>query len=174
MPQETINSLITYQDRSLSIADLIEAINRRESDKHTERHIKYEKYRLVIQKALPWIGLSEATAYFDGAGDGGMVEEIRVPEGFETDLKLVAIRIDNKDTNLHDLLEDFAYEVLADKIPGWEINAGGFGDVIFTASGHVRLDFNGRVEDYYHQEYTIFDDDEPTPEAPTERIEMNS
>jgi hypothetical protein len=104
------------------------------------------------------IGLSEARAHFDGSCDSGMVDDIRLPEDFTTDIEEIEVIADDQVISLYDFLEEFAYEILEDKVGGWEIDAGGFGDVIFRCDGSITLEFNGRIEDYYHDEYEIFDE----------------
>ena len=175
MTQNTISNEKAQEIREQEWTDTLERIRERELAAKAQRAELFAQYRAVMIETFTRIGLKEATAYFDGCGDGGMVEEIRVPDGFETDLTTVAVSGFENITNLHDFLKVFAYEILEDNVGGWEINAGAFGDVEFNCDGYVRLDYNGRIDEIHHEEYTIFEEDDATtdnPEILTEHVEM--
>ena len=158
MTQNTTNNEQAQEAREQEWTDLLERVRERELTKKAQRAEMFAQYRAVMIETFTRIGLKEANAYFDGCVDDGMVEEIRVPDGFETDLTTVAISGFENIKNLYELLKDFAYEILEDNVGGWEINAGAFGDVVFNCDGHVRLDYNGRIDEIHHEEYTIFEE----------------
>lgn len=79
------------------------------------------------------LGVTTASAHFDGYGDSGNIEELQVePQGITLG------------DGLRDALDDF----LIERLPGgWENNAGGYGDfLIDVASGQVTVDAYWRLE----------------------------
>ena len=113
--------------------------------------------RSIICEAFTQIGLSHVSVHFDGSNDSGLVEWIETPCLFALDLKEVCIVVEGATVKLYDFLEDFSYEILSDKVGGWEINAGSFGSVIFHQDGNAILEFNGRIEDTYYEEHSVYD-----------------
>lgn len=175
MTQNTNNSDTLQSLKETQWTETLERVRQRELKAKAIRDELFIQYHAVMIETFARIGLKEATAYFDGSGDSGMVEEIRVPEDFATDLTTVQTPVSEHINNLDDLLKDFAYEILEDKVGGWEINAGAFGDVIFRSDGTVTIEYHGRVEETIYEEYEIFEDEPASEllERPNDLVGVN-
>ena len=74
--------------------------------------------------------IPQVEIYFDGSGDSGQIEEIE-PCTDEDDKDMGTI-----DSNLHSLIEDYAYDKICEKVDGvgdWVNNDGGYGYMYINA-----------------------------------------
>jgi hypothetical protein len=108
-------------------------------------------------------GITGIKVHYDGSGDSGAIEEIgytTVPckDANEvednTDFYGPDSNLNNIESGLHKLIEDYAYKILED-IEDWYNNEGGFGDLsIHIPSGNYFISNNIRVYDtefYAHE-----------------------
>jgi hypothetical protein len=99
---------------------------------------------------------------YDGAGDSGCIEWIgytaekcETPEDVNDNIDDWSneANLDNIDSNLSNIIEEFAYGVL-DEIEDWWNNDGGFGELcICVPSGKYIINNHVRItdtEDYFH------------------------
>jgi len=103
--------------------------------------------------------ITSVTVEFDGCGDSGQIESIAAKSGeADADLPDATIALATlgwRDTepvertmSIREAIEDMAYDCLARKHGGWEINTGAFGTFKFDlADRSITLAFNRRFED---------------------------
>jgi hypothetical protein len=101
-------------------------------------------------------GITHVTVTFDGEGDSGQIESIGAwASDKAVDLPAVEIpyaalawdnpEIEMRQLSLEDVVEQLAYDFLADTHGGWENNDGAYGEFCFDASARsIHLEFNER------------------------------
>lgn len=106
--------------------------------------------------ALSTAGISHVTVTFDGEGDSGQIESISAWAGDaavefpSVEIPYAAITWDNpavemRQLSLADVVEQLAYDLLADTHVGWENNDGAYGEFCFDAAARcIHLEFNER------------------------------
>lgn len=159
----------TKQEALQQIADYVQNQKnekRKEQDKYTHN------CRLVfdyVQRRK----IKEIEVYFDGSGDSGQVDDIRVKPDTQRDILKEIIPFSllddgstwceetkswkshpNKEGTLEELLEQIMYDNLSkNDCGGWEINEGSYGNLTFDVPRRkVSLDFNQRVVEVSHME----------------------
>ena len=117
--------------------------------------------------ALAAADITSVTVEFDGCGDSGQIESIAVKsgdiDGDLPDATIMLATLDWRDTepitrsmSARDAIEHMAYDCLARKHGGWEINAGAFGTFTFdVAARSITLAFNQRFEDFESSEHVF-------------------
>jgi hypothetical protein len=125
-----------------------------------------------ILKHLKKIKAGSVTIIYEGSGDSGSVEEVRVfdKEGKQLELSedpaiLVELRhtrfsngnwenvTEEKEVDLEDALEELAYDALAGHHPGWEINEGSYGELnINVKDGTATLQHNTIIQETEYSE----------------------
>ena len=106
--------------------------------------------------AMTAAGVTHVTVTFNGEGDSGQIESIGAWNG-ETAVDFPQIQVayaaltwDNpavemRQLSLEDVVEQLAYDFLADVHDGWENNGGAYGEFCFDASARsIHLEFNER------------------------------
>jgi hypothetical protein len=100
--------------------------------------------------------ITHVTVTFDGEGDSGQIESIGAWAGDaavefpSVEIPYAAITWDNpavemRQLSLEDVVEQLAYDLLADTHVGWENNDGAYGEFCFDASARtIHLEFNER------------------------------
>jgi hypothetical protein len=106
--------------------------------------------------ALTAAGISHVTVTFDGEGDSGQIESVAAWLGEiavdfpNVEIPYAAITWDNPAVEMRQLslavvVEQLAYDLLADTHGGWENNDGAYGEFCFDASARsIHLEFNER------------------------------
>ncbi len=106
--------------------------------------------------ALFTAGITHVTVTFDGEGDSGQIESISAWAGEvavefpSVEIPYAAITWDNpavemRQLSLTDVVEQLAYDLLADTHGGWENYDGAYGEFCFDASARcIHLEFNER------------------------------
>ncbi len=101
-------------------------------------------------------GITHVTVTFDGEGDSGQIESIGAWAGDKAvdfpavEIPYAALTWDNPEVemrqlSLEDVVEQLAYDFLADAHGGWENNDGAYGEFCFDASARsIHLEFNER------------------------------
>ena len=101
-------------------------------------------------------GITHVTVTFDGAGDSCQIESIGAWAGDKAiDFPAVEIpyaaltwddpEVEMRQLSLEDVVEQLAYDFLADAHGGWENNDGAYGEFCFDASARsIHLEFNER------------------------------
>ena len=101
-------------------------------------------------------GITHVTVTFDGEGDSGQIESIsawssEVAVAFpQTQIVYAALTWDNpavemRQLSFDDVVEQLAYDFLADVHDGWENNGGAYGEFCFDAAARsIHLEFNER------------------------------
>ena len=101
-------------------------------------------------------GITDVTVTFDGEGDSGQIESIGAWAGdkavdfLAVEIPYAALTWDNPEVelrqlSLEDVVEQLAYDFLADTHGGWENNGGAYGEFCFDASARsIHLEFNER------------------------------
>jgi len=118
-------------------------------------------------------GIYQAVLEFDGSGDDGQItcaelvgndnqelfnQKVTVwktihkyaPEGAEWLTETVS-----EELHFSDLLEHIAYDCLATRFGGWEINSGSFGVITIKKDGTGSIEFNERIETTEYSESTF-------------------
>ncbi|WP_414462476.1 DUF6878 family protein [Hyphomicrobium sp. DY-1] len=116
----------------------------------------------AILDAARTMGLIEIHIAYDGMGDEGNIDEISgfKPSNRDAQVDLAgAIPCDPVDLTapqiitvgdrtyqaLNDLIEDYGWDIINTQHGGFEINDGGFGEILITvATGKVKLDMSNR------------------------------
>ena len=106
--------------------------------------------------ALTSAGITHVTVTFDGEGDNGQIKSIGAWSGEivvdfpQTQIAYAALTWDKpavemRQLSLEDVVEQLAYDFLADVHDGWENNGGAYGEFCFDASARsIHLEFNER------------------------------
>jgi hypothetical protein len=106
--------------------------------------------------ALTSAGITYVTVTFDGEGDSGQIESTEAWNGEmafdfpQTQIAYAALTWDNpaveiRQLSLEDVVEQLAYDFLADVHDGWENNGGAYGEFCFDAAARsIQLEFNER------------------------------
>jgi hypothetical protein len=101
-------------------------------------------------------GITHVTVTFDGEGDSGQIESIGAWAGDKAvdfpavEIPYAALTWDNPEVemrqlSLEDVVEQLAYDFLADAHGGWENNDGAYGEFCFDASARsIHLELNER------------------------------
>lgn len=112
-------------------------------------------------------GITHVTVFFDGCSDSGQINEIQAFSGNEqVDLPDATIQpsVTSPDTSrdlanpvsLYEGIENYAYNLLDQDEPGWEINDGSFGNLtLHVDSGRTELVFNQRFQSFEHRSRTL-------------------
>lgn len=118
--------------------------------------------KATIIEALKSAGVTCVCVEFDGSGDSGAIENVTcqgasetIPEVLIEEWRVVGgTLIGAPNVKLADAVENLAYDLLEQKHPGWEIDAGAFGDItIDVAKDAVTHTHNDRFEDYETSTY---------------------
>jgi hypothetical protein len=112
-------------------------------------------------------GVKSFTVSFEGSGDSGQIEDVRLDEKIRK-LPVEGAKVSEgtqwvngnsntvfrNATDLEDLITSVCYEVLENVCGGWENNDGAYGEFYFDAKKRkVQLDFNERVVESNLTEY---------------------
>ncbi|MGL4975226.1 MAG: DUF6878 family protein [Bosea sp. (in: a-proteobacteria)] len=105
-------------------------------------------------------GIAKVTVEFDGCGDSGQIESVEAvgTDGKPREMPAISLSIRKAvwgvsepqchDMTVTDAIETFAYDLLGDTHPGWEINDGAYGTFVFdVGEGSITLDCNIRFTD---------------------------
>jgi len=115
--------------------------------------------KAALFTALSTAGITSVDVSFDGYGDSGQIESIDAKaDGADVPLPETTVTLTMigwRDTDpterrmsVHDAIEHFAYDCLAQTHGGWENNEGAFGTFVFdVADQSITLDYNQRFED---------------------------
>ena len=110
--------------------------------------------------ALTAAGISHVTVTFDGSGDSGQIESIAAWCGEAAvafppvEIPFAALTWDSPAVEMRNLtpeavVEQMAYDFLADTHDGWENDGGAYGEFCFDASARtIHLDYNERFTSY--------------------------
>jgi hypothetical protein len=112
--------------------------------------------KTALFDALATAGIVAVIVTFDGSGDSGQIENIKV-QGQITDLPPTQIElafanwgspdIRRETLSLTDATEALVYELLRQTHEGWENNEGAYGEFTFdVAKRSIVLDYNARIE----------------------------
>lgn len=102
-----------------------------------------DKTRAELRKELVALGVATANIFYNGGGDEGNVEEIRLSAESEPDLS----------HDLYEKLSEWAWEFVIGFHSGFENNEGGFGNITWDmTTGAITLDHNDYIE---HSEQTL-------------------
>ncbi len=97
-------------------------------------------------------GIATIEIRFDGYGDSGAIEQTTFfgADGTVTECPDITVACEGRDeVMLASLLEDFVYKVLERHHDGWEINDGGFGELLIdVGEENFQLDCNLRFTSY--------------------------
>lgn len=105
-----------------------------------EREAESAAARIELLSQLRALGVTEATAEYEGYGDSGNVEDISV-QPTETTLE----------DDLKTKLENFAWSLAYHQHPGFEINEGGYGTLTWDISADsITLDHADRYVESTH------------------------
>jgi len=95
-----------------------------------------------VRSELTALGITRVTADYDGGGDSGQLESVRLYQGTDE-------RTESVDPELVTRVEQLLYDLLEVRHGGWENNEGAFGefqwDVVSDALTH---EHNARFTDY--------------------------
>ena len=127
---------------------------------HAERAARIEALRPGnkdrLFDGLTAAGITHVTVTFDGEGDSGQIESISAWAGDaavefpSVEIPYAAITWDNpavemRQLSLANVVEQLAYDLLADTHGGWENNDGAYGEFCFDAYARcIHLEFNER------------------------------
>jgi hypothetical protein len=122
--------------------------------------------KAALFTVLAAAGITLVAVHFDGYGDSGQIESIEAKAGDEPaelpdklieilEVKWGCSDIERQTLTIPDAVEHLAYAFLQQTHAGWENDAGGFGDFIFSvAEQTITLDYNERYEsseNYTHE-----------------------
>jgi hypothetical protein len=122
--------------------------------------------KAAIFHALAQAGITRAVAIFDGYGDSGQIERIKVYAGDETaslptvEIEFLEVGLQMGDVNRQSVdiataIENIAYHAIRQTHCGWENDEGAFGDMTLEVQQQtVTLDYNERyteIENFIHQ-----------------------
>ena len=100
-------------------------------------------------------GIKKVCVSYDGGGDSGAIEAIKISTNSDTDFDDLqgwtsdATDLNDYNSELYALLEDYCQEMLLNDIEDWWNNDGGFGYVdIDVEQGTYEIQNNVRVTDY--------------------------
>jgi len=100
-------------------------------------------------------GVKKVCVYYDGAGDSGSIESIRISTDLDTkfdDLKgwdSSATDLNDYNSDLYSMVYDFCSEQLLDDVEDWWNNDGGWGNVLIDVEeGTYKIENNIRITDY--------------------------
>lgn len=111
-------------------------------------------------EALVAVGITHVTVTFDGSGDSGQVESIGawcgdVAAAFPSlQIQFAALTWDKPEVEMRSLtlsavVEEMAYDFLADTHCGWENDGGAYGEFCFDAAARtIHLEYNERFTSY--------------------------
>lgn len=115
--------------------------------------------KTALFAALSAAGITSVEVSFDGYGDSGQIKSIDAKaDGADAPLPETTVTltlIGWRDTDptecimsVHEAIEHFFYDYLAQTHGGWENNEGAFGTFVFdVADQSIILDYNQRFED---------------------------
>jgi hypothetical protein len=121
----------------------------------------------IVFEALSAAGITRVLVNFDGAGDGGQIEDANAYAGDKlvdfpaTTVTLHRQQYGNEELTTHEMslreaVEELCYGYLEQENAGWENNDGAFGEFNFdVAERRIALDFNERFIDYTQHDYTF-------------------
>ncbi|WP_072387099.1 DUF6878 family protein [Hyphomicrobium sp. CS1BSMeth3] len=128
----------------------------------TRRRTVIARIKPILLAELQANGIATVCITYDGEGDEGQISgtlcfdptNARIAT-FPAGVPNEALAAEYPDaSNLPDVLESFAWDVIASQHDGFEINDGGYGDVtIDVAKGTITLEHNERYIDI-HTEMT--------------------
>lgn len=100
-------------------------------------------------------GIKKVCVYYDGAGDSGSIESIRISTDLDTDFVDLkgwdssATDLNDYNSDLYSLIGDYCHDMLLNDIEDWWNNDGGFGNVnIDVEEGTYEILNSIRVTDY--------------------------
>ena len=114
----------------------------------------------LIMIGLVNAGIKKVSVYYEGSGDSGAIESITYSTNL--DIEFDELQGWNQGSNLNDynselytLLEDYCQEMLLNDIEDWWNNDGGFGNVnIDVEAGTYEIQNSVRVTDYEEFNHT--------------------
>jgi hypothetical protein len=123
--------------------------------------------KAALFDALAAAGITTVTINFDGYGDSGQIEAMEVRAGDE-DRALPAVEVEiasaqwgsatiNRQTlPVREAIETIVYDFLSQKLGGWEIDEGSYGDFTFdVAERTITLDYNQRHMESDHSQHVL-------------------
>ena len=106
-------------------------------------------------------GIKKVCVSYDGGGDSGAIEAIKISTNSDTDFDDLqgwtsdATDLNDYNSELYSLLEDYCQEMLLNDIEDWWNNDGGFGHVnIDVEEGTYEIQNSIRVTDYEEFNHT--------------------
>ena len=140
-----------------SVIDMAALMRRLDEDQARARKL-VEPNKRALFAARAAAGITRVTVLFDGGGDSGQIEDIKVLSGEnETNLPdgevtLSRLQYGSDDAEpatlpIMEAVEGLCYALLGQEHGGWENNEGGYGEFIFdVAANTIELDMNIRIE----------------------------
>jgi len=105
-------------------------------------------------------GIKKVLVYYEGGGDSGAIEYVNATKDPDIDYDELEnwdqeYLLNDIDSGLSTLIEDYCQEMLLDDIEDWWNNEGGFGELcICIPSGKYIINSHVRVtetEDFFHE-----------------------
>jgi hypothetical protein len=99
-------------------------------------------------------GIKKVCVYYEGSGDSGAIESITYSTNPDIEFDALqgwnqGFNLNNYNSELYTLLEDYCQEMLLNDIEDWWNNDGGFGHVnIDVEAGTYEIQNSVRVTDY--------------------------
>jgi hypothetical protein len=100
-------------------------------------------------------GIKKVCVSYDGGGDSGAIEAIKISTNSDTDFDDLqgwtsdATDLNDYNSELYTLLEDYCQEMLLNDIEDWWNNDGGFGHInIDVEEGTYEIQNSIRITDY--------------------------
>ena len=122
-----------------------------------EREERYVEQKTLVFTRLRELGIEKVFIPFNGSGDDGQIEYIKVKITGERMVKKL-VRLPEDHTSPFDSIEHLTYSYLSTKHSGWELESGSFGRIVLdTASGEIREEFTRRLD--YEDEEDYDEDD---------------
>jgi hypothetical protein len=118
------------------------------------RIAKLQVDKIALITALKAIDVVRVEVDYDGEGDEGQIQDINAYKADDTTVDLSKTGLlslgEDQDLrsydNLRDFVDEFAWDVLSAHHDGFEVNDGGFGNVVIDVSaGIARLEHQYRI-----------------------------
>ena len=107
-----------------------------------------EKNKSMVMKALHDNGIKTVNVEYAGSGDNGQIEDVtfvykNAVENMEDSITIIKEsskfedgqwhqRESEEEVDLEEAVRDLCYEILSDSHPGWEVNDGSQGGMVFN------------------------------------------
>lgn len=137
----------------------------RDAEQTAARLAQFRADKEHIIALLSPLGIVKVEASYDGEGDSGQINDIYAYKADHSTVDLaksgpVSIGTDEQNTrsfaSLHELIDEFAWDVLCHHHEGFENNDGGFGDIVIdVAENAVRIEHNWRISSSEYTEAEI-------------------